>query len=63
MKSYRQAISAATELVNMPNPEFAPGLFIKWAEDICDLIATIYERDYEQVCEDLKDYLDLNEEE
>lgn len=63
MKSYYNALNAATELCNMPDPETAPGKFITWAEDICELIASIYERDYEQVCEDFQEALGLVEDE
>lgn len=60
MKSYHNAISAAiNSTVNMPNAEAYPAKFIVWAEDICILISEIYEKDYEQVCEDLQDALGL----
>jgi len=57
MKSYYSALTAATELVNMPDPESAPAKFIPWVEDICELLSGIYERDYDQVCDDLRDKL------
>ncbi len=57
MKSYWQAIESATESGNMPDPMTRPGLFIPWAEYICQLIADIYDRDYDQVTEDLQEKL------
>lgn len=59
MKSYHSALSAATELVNMPDPESKPARFIEWAEDICGLIAAIYERDFDTVTEDFQEKLGL----
>ena len=59
MKSYQSAIQTATELCNMPNPEKYPGDFIEWSEDICELIADIYDKDFETVVEDLQDKLGL----
>lgn len=57
MKSYWQALQAATELCNMPEPNSKPAKFIEWAEDICELISSIYEHDYDQVSEDLREKL------
>jgi len=61
MKSYYSALTAATELVNMPDPESAPAKFIPWVEDICQLLSDIYGKRYEDVCEDLSERLGLNE--
>lgn len=57
MKSYYQALDTATVLVNMPNPETYPSKFIEWSEDICELLAEIYERDYDDVTVDLQERL------
>lgn len=57
MKSYRRALETATELCNMPDPQYKPALFITWAEDICELLGSIYEVDYDQVSNDLRDKL------
>ena len=62
MKSYYSAISAATELCNMPHPETDPSKFIFWSEDICELLGSIYNVDYDQVVEDLQEKLGLLEE-
>ena len=62
MKSYYQALDAATVLVNMPNPQTYPGKYIQWAEDICELIGSIYDRSFDQVSEDLSEALGLLEE-
>ena len=61
MKSYYQAINAATELGNMPDPSTNPGKFIYWGEDICALLADIYGRSYDEVTEDLSEALGLLE--
>lgn len=54
MKSYYSAIDCAVEdSLNMPDFEVNPAEFIKWAEDICQLLASIYERDYDEVTNDL----------
>lgn len=63
IKSYYSALQAATELVNMPDPESSPAKFIKWSEDICQLISYIYEVDYDQVTIDLQEKLNLLDEE
>lgn len=57
MKPYWQAITSASELGNMPDPHSKPGAYIIWAEDICQLISDIYQRDYDEVCNDLRDEL------
>jgi hypothetical protein len=57
MKSYYQALTAASELCNMPEPMANPAKFIVWAEDICELISSIYERDYDQVSDDFREKL------
>lgn len=59
MKSYYQALDAVTVLVNMPNPEIYPGKFIEWSEDICELLADIYNKDYDDVVVDLQERLGL----
>lgn len=61
MKSYYKALDAATLLVNMPNPQAYPSKFIEWSEDICELIAEIYNKDYGDVVEDLQERLGLLE--
>jgi hypothetical protein len=48
--SYRSAIEKAADL--SPSLD-KPGEFIKWAEDIAELISAIYITDYDQVTEDL----------
>lgn len=66
MKSYYSALKSATELCNMPDPESsakAATEFIKWSEDICELLANIYERDYDSVVLDLQERLSLIEDE
>lgn len=56
MRSYRNALNCVVEdSLNMPDHEVNPASFIKWAEDICQLLANIYERSFEQVTEDLMD--------
>jgi hypothetical protein len=58
MKSYFNALHSAVDgSINMPDPDSSPASFIKWAEDICQLLASIYERDYDQVTGDLMDYV------
>lgn len=60
MKSYREALSwAVNESMNMPNPDAHPGKFIEWAEDICGIIGAIYDRDFDDVADDLREQLDL----
>lgn len=62
MITYRSAISwAVHESLNMPNPELEPGKFILWSEDICGLIAAIYEKDFEDVVVDLQEELGITE--
>ena len=39
--------------MNMPDPETQPGKWILWAEDIAQVLAHAYHRDYDTVCEDL----------
>jgi len=63
MKSYYQALDAAIISINMPNPEVYPGKFIEWSEDICALIAEIYNKDYDNVVIDLQERLGLLEDE
>ena len=53
-KSYRRAIKAATQLVNMPDPQSNPTKFIVWSEDICELIGVIYDEDYDDVVRDFQ---------
>jgi hypothetical protein len=63
MKSYRSAISwAVHDSMNMPDPERYPTKFIEWGEDICGLIAEIYECAFEDVVEDLHKALEITEE-
>lgn len=62
MKSYRKALNAAVSLCNMPDPNLYPAKFMRWAEDICELLAEIYDRDYDQVTEDMQERLDLLDE-
>lgn len=59
MISYYQALATATALINMPNPEAHPGKFIEWSEDICELIADIYNKDYDDVVVDLQEHLGI----
>lgn len=59
MKSYYQAIQTASELGNMPDALSSPAKFIIWAEDICELIADIYSRSYDEVTQDLSERLGL----
>lgn len=62
MLTYNAAIKTVVEAtVNMPEPTRNPTKFIEWAEDICIVIAEIYEVEYEQVCEDLQELLGLVE--
>lgn len=56
MNLYRDALSfVANNSLNMPDPETSPGKFIAWAEDICQLLAYIYERNYDDVTKNLKE--------
>lgn len=48
--SYYSALNKATELA--PSID-RPTEFIRWAEDICELLSYIYSTDYEQTTEDL----------
>lgn len=48
--SYYSALSKATDLAPDINK---PTEFIKWAEDICELISHIYSKDYYEVTENL----------
>ena len=48
--SYRSAIEKAADL--SPTLD-KPGDFIKWAENIAELISAIYNTDYDQVTEDI----------
>ena len=49
---YHFAVTAAAEMA----PELLkPGVFIRWAEDIAELISKIYMMDYDQVVTDLTD--------
>jgi len=64
--SYRSALTCATELA--PPVEKATE-FIRWAEDICQLLCHIYGRAYDDVTEELfaackedQDYEDESEE-
>lgn len=59
MKTYHQALNASVSLCNMPDPNTHPGKFLLWAEYICELLAEIYDRSYEQVTEDMQDRLGL----
>lgn len=61
-KSYWGAIKAATQLVNMPNPQSNPTKFIVWSEDICELIGAIYDEDYDDVIRDFQTELGLLDE-
>lgn len=63
MKNYYSAITAASQLTNMPNPESNPTKFIQWSEDICELLASIYSEDYDTVVFDLQEKLGLIEDE
>ena len=50
MKPYFVTVQHASELA----PDLSkPTQFIKWAEDMADLIAFAYGRDYDEVTEDL----------
>lgn len=62
MKSYNQALRASLDLANMPDATSKTGLFIIWAEDICELLARIYDRDYESVCEDMQELMGFDTE-
>ena len=48
--SYYSALSKAVDLAPDINKATE---FIKWAEDICELITYIYSKDYDEVTEDL----------
>ena len=62
MKTYNEALQTAVDAtVNMPNPQVYPAKFIEWAEDLCILISEIYGVEYDQVTEDLKEYIGLYE--
>ena len=63
MRTYKNAISwAVHDSMNMPDPKKYPTKFIEWAEDICGVIAEIYEKDFETVVEDLQEELGLLDE-
>jgi hypothetical protein len=62
MKSYREALNISVNLCNMPSPNTHPAKFLLWAEDICELLAEIYNRSYEQVTEDMQERLNLLDE-
>jgi hypothetical protein len=49
-KSYRSALEHAVSLAPQMNK---PTEFIRWAEDICSLLAFVYVRDYEDITEEL----------
>ncbi len=49
-KSYEQTIEFLASIA--PGLE-NPGKFIKWAEEMCDVVTFIYSCDYEQVTIDL----------
>jgi Ni,Fe-hydrogenase III large subunit len=62
MKNYNSAISwAIHDSLNMPDHETNASKFIVWAEDICGIIAHIYEVDYEKVVEDFQEALGISE--
>lgn len=64
MKSYRSALSwAVHNSLNMPDPERNPTKFIEWSEDICGVIAEIYDKDFDTVVEDLQEQLGIAEDE
>lgn len=48
--SYYSALNHAAEIAPDVNKSTQ---FIKWAEDICGLLAHIYSREYDEVTEDL----------
>lgn len=48
--SYYSALSKAADLAPDINK---PTEFIKWAEDMCELISHIYSKDYDEVTEAL----------
>jgi hypothetical protein len=48
--SYRTTVNRAAEMA--PSLD-KPGEVIRWAEDICELIAYIYEKDYDTVTTDV----------
>ena len=50
--SYQSALNHASELAPTLDK---PGEFIRWAEDICQLLSYIYGQSYETVTEDLYD--------
>lgn len=51
MKSYHSVIDYLAELA--PDIELNPRKFISWAEDICDLLSNIYNKEYDDVTFDL----------
>jgi hypothetical protein len=57
MKSYYSALTSAAQLTNMPDPNTKPGLYITWAGVVCQLLSDIYARNYDEVCNDLRDKL------
>lgn len=48
--SYRSAVNKVVELA--PSLD-KPGEFIRWAEDICELLSCIYSVNYEEVTENV----------
>lgn len=63
MRTFRSAIQKAAEINPISDPLASPGKFIAWAEDICELIAYIYECDYDDVVHELTEELGLLDDE
>lgn len=49
-KSYYSAIEFAAALAPTLDK---PGAFIAWAEDICEILKFVYQKDYDEVTDDL----------
>lgn len=60
---YWRALNYIVEggLVNMPDPQSKPAKFIEWSEDICGLLAYIYEKDFDTVTTDLQERMGLTD--
>ena len=60
-RPYQRVVNFLAE--QAPSVEDKPGEVIRWAEPMCDLLVFIYNKDYDEVTEDLyeavKEYQDF----